>query len=109
MNKKKEEMSKGYEIYEVYLQGHEKDVNEGNPFEMEIRDRATFNRIVVKAKVARSKNDLPSGEDLWIRSYDKDEVKEEPWVIKIVEVLDDDYIVPRPDEGKVGKETFKVY
>ena len=102
-------MSEGYEIYEVYLNGHEKDIEEGNPFEMEIKDRATFARMVVKARVARSKDDLPSGEDLWIRSYDKDEVKEEPWVIKIVGELDDDYIVSRPDKDNLGKATYKVY
>lgn len=102
-------MSEGYEIYEVYFQGHEKDIEEGKPFEMEIKDRATFARMVVKAKVARSKESLPSGQELWVRSYDRDEVKEDPWFIEIVEELDDDYIVPRPDEDKIGKETYKVY
>lgn len=102
-------MSEGYEIYEVYLRGHDKDIEEGNPFEMEIKDRATFTRMVVKAKVARSKEAFPSGAELWIRSYDKDEVQEKPWAIEIVEEFDDDYIVPRPDEEKLGKETYKVY
>jgi hypothetical protein len=102
-------MSEGYEIYEVYLQGHDKDIDGGNPFEMEIKDRATFARMVVKAKVARSKDALPSGQELWIRSYDRDEVMEEPWAIEIVEELDDDHIVPRPDEAELGKETYKVY
>ena len=102
-------MSEGYEIYEVYLQGHEKDIEEGNPFEMEIKDRATFARMVVKAKVAKTKDNLPNGEVLWIRSYEKDEVQPEPWVIEIVEELDDDHIVPRPDEDRIGKETYKVY
>ena len=102
-------MSEGYEIYEVYLQGHEKDIDEGNPFEMEIKDKATFTRMVVKARVARSRDDLPSGEHLWIRSYDKDEVRKEPWVIEIVKELDDEYIVPRPDEDNLGKATYKVY
>jgi len=102
-------MSAGYEIYEVYLQGHEKDIDQGNLFEMEIKDRATFARMVVKAKVSRSKDDLLSGQELWIRSYDRDEVKEDPWFIEIIEVLDDDYIVPRPDDDKIGKETYKLY
>ena len=102
-------MSEEYEVYEVYLQGHEEDIEKKIPFEMEIKDRATFSRMVVKARVAKSKEDLPSGETLWIRSYEKDEIKEEPWVIEIVEELDDDYIVPRPDEEKLGKETYKVY
>ena len=102
-------MSEGYEIYEVYLQGHDKDIDDGNPFEMEIKDRSTFARMVVKAKVARSKEALPSGQELWIRSYDRDEVIEDPWAIEIVEELDDDHIVPRPDEDELGKETYKVY
>lgn len=102
-------MSEGYEIYEVYLQGHEKDIEEGNPFEMEIKERASFRRMVVKARVSRPKEGPTSGQDLWIRSYEKDEVQEIPWAIEIVEDLDDDYIVPRPDEGELGKETFKVY
>ena len=102
-------MSAGYEIYEVYLQGHDKDIDGGNPFEMEIKDRSTFARMVVKAKVARSKDALPSGQELWIRSYDRDEVKEAPWCIEIIEELDDDHIVPRPDEDELGKETYKVY
>ena len=102
-------MSEGYEIYEVYLQGHEKDIEEGNPFEMEVKERVAFMRMVVKARVARSKESLPAGEELWIRSYDRDELQEIPWVIEIVEELDDDHIVPRSDDGKPGKGAIKAY
>ena len=102
-------MSEGYEIYEVYLMGHDKDIEEGNPFEMEIKDRETFTRMVVKAKVAKEKDALSNPEPLYIRDYQKDEEKPGNWFIEIVEELPDDHIVPRPDDKSVPKETFKVY
>ncbi len=102
-------MSEGYEVYEVYLFGHEKDIEEGNPFEMELKDRATYERKVVKAKVSREKEKLNNPAPLYVRDYQKDEEKPGNLWIEIVEELPDDYIVPRPDEKEIPKETFKVY
>lgn len=99
-------MRQGYEVYEAWFKGHEEDIEKGRPFDLEIKSCEDFSRKVVKAIISKSKN-LKDGKELWIRSYAKDEYLPEPWSIKIVEELDEDTILERPDI--VPGEVFKVY
>lgn len=102
-------MSEGFEIYAAWLHGHEEDIKTGKPFAVELMKCADYTRMVVEAIIAKSKDELAEGEELWVRSYDRDEYLPEPWAIKIVKELDDDILLRRPDLEKIGVETFKVY
>ncbi len=86
-----EELRKGFEVYEIYLEDKKEDIEKGKEVILDVRDLEEFSRRVVRAKV--SKEDLPQGQKLWLRSGEKDEVKPEPWSIKIIEDLPDDQFV----------------
>jgi hypothetical protein len=100
-------MREGYEVYEAWLMGHEEDIALGRPFALEIKKCEDFSRMVVRAIVSRSK--IEGAERLWVRGYAKDDYLPEEWWIKIIEELDDDIVLERPDAHNVPKETYKVY
>lgn len=98
-------MREGYEVYEAYLIGHEKEIEEGKELILEVKNFEDFQRVIVKAIVAKSPGDLPGSEPLWIRDYKEDTIKQkEPWAIKIIEELDEDeYEAKRFDEEEAKK------
>jgi len=86
-------LESGYEVFIAYLEGHEEEIEQQRDFVLEIRDRRDFSLKVVRAKVARSLAEMPSGEKLWVRTYDERELPE-PWAIQILEELDEDEVRP---------------
>jgi len=86
-------MTEGYEIYEAYLDGHEREIDEGKEFIMEVRNLADLCRKVVRARVARPPQTLPDGQKLWIRLYNE-QASTEPWCIQVLEELDEDEVQP---------------
>ena len=103
-------MREGYEIYEAYIDGHEAEIDQGQEFAMEVRDLATFERIVVKARISKDPGALPEGAKLWVRAYNDEDVQG-PWAIQIVEELDDDEVQPvRGDVARgIKVEAPKIY
>ena len=90
-------MSEGYEIHEVYLFKQKKDIEEGKEIVCELMPLSTFSRTLVKAKIAKSSDELLGGEKLRVRK-ESGEVEEGRWLVKIIEELD-------PDEVKFDPET----
>jgi len=78
----------GYEVFQAYLDKQVKKIEKGEAVVLEVRDLSDFTRKVVKAKVNKSKESLPNGVDLWVHNL-KDEIYPEPWVIEVVEELDE--------------------
>lgn len=78
----------GYEVFQAYLDKQVKKIEKGEAVVLEVRDLSDFTRKVVKAKVNKSKEILPNGVDLWVHNL-KDEIEPEPWVIEVVEELDE--------------------
>lgn len=74
-----------YEVLGEYLETRQREIVEGEVFPLEIRDRSTFERKMVKARVARSKEELPSGETLYVRNLNEDL---EPYTL-VIEVLEE--------------------
>jgi len=100
----------GYEVYEAYLDGHEGEIEKGEPFILEVRELATFQRKVVRAKVAREAGALAEGQPLWVRRYNE-EFLPAPWAIQILEELDEDQVQPVRGDIARGEmpEQEKIY
>ncbi len=82
-------LREGYEIYEGYIDDHKDDMKEGKDFIVEIRDLATFERMIVRALVSREPESIEGGTPLWVKDF-YDEIIPTPGAIKILEELDDD-------------------
>lgn len=103
-------MREGYEVYEAYIDGHEAEIDEGKDFATEVRELATFTRMVVKARISKDPAALPEGHKLWVRAYNDEDVRG-PWSIQILEELDDDEVQPiRGDVARgIKVEAPKIY
>ena len=82
-----------FEAYIGYLSDESKEVRkevtEGEPFIVEVRDLDTFERLVVRAVVAQPGTELDDGEDLFVLDWIETR-QEEAWSIRILEELDEE-------------------
>jgi len=76
-----------YEVLGEYLEARQREIDHGEAFPLEIRDRSTFERKIVRARVARSKEELPEGETLYVRNLNED-LEPYTFVIEILEEMD---------------------
>lgn len=81
----------GYEILEEYVHAQRQDIDQGRPVIVEVRDRDTFERLVVRAHIAPPGTDLEGGEQLILRDL-VENVAADDWQITVVEELDADAI-----------------
>lgn len=88
--------NEGYEIHEVYLVKHDKEIEAGNPIVCELMPLATYSRILVRAHVSRSYDARPGMEQLWVRE-DDGTLQGRPWAIHILEELDPDEVAFEPE------------
>ncbi len=84
-----------YEILEEYVHGQRADIDQGNPVTVEVRDRDTFERLVVKAKIAPPGADLEGGEQLVLRDL-AENVSADDWKIVVLEELDPESVEIKP-------------
>ena len=82
-----------FEAYIGYLSDESKDVRkevtEGKPFVVEVRDLDTFERLVVRAVVAQPGADLDDADELFVLDWIENR-QEEPWSIRVIEELDEE-------------------
>ena len=90
-------MALGYAIFEVYLAKQWDNIQAGKEIIVEAHSRDDGSTHLVKAKIAKSKEKLPDGEDLWVKNEDGAFLAENPWAIKIVEELDPDEVSFSPE------------
>jgi hypothetical protein len=76
-------------MYSVYANKYMADIEAGNPIVCEVDSNDDYTWHVVRARIARKKEDLPGSEELWIRSEDGKWIAQD-WGIKIEEELDPD-------------------
>lgn len=91
-------MALGYAIFEVYVAREWDNILAGKEIIVEVHSRDDGITHLVKAKIAKSKEQLPDGEALWVKNEDGAFLAENPWAIKILEELDPDEVpfVPAP-------------
>jgi hypothetical protein len=84
-----------YEILEEYVHSQKSDIDQGNPVVVEVRNRDTFERLVVKARISPPGQELKGGERLILRDL-AENVSSDEWQIKILEELDPASVDIRP-------------
>ncbi len=85
-------MSKVYVIFEAYLASNWSDIKAGKEVIVEVQYLETAMPLLVRARIARNREDLPQGDELRARNDDGVWKKEEPWAIEILEELDPDEV-----------------
>ena len=76
------------EGYEIFIRNLEQ-IEEGKEFTTEIRDARSCQVKLVKAIVASSAERLPDGEPLWVRALVGHLLDENPWKIKIIQIIEE--------------------
>lgn len=84
-----------YEILEEYVHGQRSDIDQGKPVTVEVRNRDTFERLVVKAQIAPPGADLEGGEQLVLRDL-AENVSADDWKIVVLEELDPESVDIKP-------------
>ena len=84
-----------YEVLEEYIHGQRAEIDQGNPVIVEVRDRDTFERQVVKAKIAAPGTDLEGSDQLILRDL-AENVSADDWKIAILEELDPESVDIKP-------------
>jgi hypothetical protein len=84
------------ETYIRYLEEQKANIESGKPIVIQVVDRDIFEAKTVRAVIAKDREALPDGEDLWIKD-DKEELAPVPWRIKILEETGE--IFARPSRG----------
>ena len=79
----------GFEIYDGNVKDNEKNIEEGNPIIVEVRDLTDFTRKIVKAVISRTQDSIPNGVDLWFKDKD-DKLVLDPGSISVIEEVGDD-------------------
>jgi len=85
-----------YEILEEYVFAKKTEIDEGNPVVVEVRDTDTFERLVVKARIAPPGATLDGADHLILRDL-AENVSADNWTIKILEELDPETVDIRPE------------
>jgi hypothetical protein len=99
--------SSGYEVFQPMLDANRDAINSGEPVMLEIKEYATISRKLVKAKVAKSKDQLENPEELWVMGP-TEVLYPDPWAIEIIEELNDDEVqLEYPQsEGAIGLYSY---
>lgn len=78
-----------FEAYIGYVAERDAQAESGEPVVLEVRDLDTFERLVVRAVIAKPGVQLDGGDALWI--VDWVEAKQpDPWSIKVLEELEEE-------------------
>lgn len=82
-----------YEAYVGYLtdsaQKTRHEVQNREPFVIELRDLDTFERLVVRAIVAEPPATVEGGQELWVLDWIENRMPT-PWSIKVLEEIDEE-------------------
>lgn len=78
-----------YEAYIGYLDEQREAMAAGEPVVIEVRDRDTFERKIVRAIVSEEQGSLPGGDELWVVDW-IETAAPLAWSIRILEELDPD-------------------
>lgn len=77
-----------WEVYLHYLEDDMKDIEAGKPINVELTDQDIYEKKMVKAIIAKNKDDMPDGDNLWIKNQ-REELDPVPWKVKVIEEVGD--------------------
>lgn len=85
-----------YEAYIGYLDEQRDAMAAGEPIVVEVRDRDTFERKVVRALVSPEPDGIPGGDELWVVDWIENR-EAAPWSIRVLEELGEEASANRAD------------
>ena len=94
-----------YEAYIGYLDEQRDAMAAGEPIVIEVRDRDTFERKIVRAIVSDEQGGLPGGDELWVVDWIETGAPL-AWSIRILEELDPD--AAQADRADIGADDLKA-
>jgi hypothetical protein len=80
-----------FEAYIGYVAERDDEMAAGMPFIIEVRDLDTYERMIVRAVVARPGQPLEGSDKLWIVDW-VEARQEDPWSIRVEEELDEEAV-----------------
>jgi hypothetical protein len=87
-----------YEILEEYVQSQRPAIDQAEAVTVEIRDTATFERLVVRAVLGPPERPLQGGDRLILKNL-AENVSSDAWTIRIVEELDVEAVAITPQSS----------
>lgn len=78
-----------FEAYIGYVAEKDGEIAAGEALVIEVRDLDTYERKVVRARVAKPGDALEDSEELWILDW-VEARQEQPWRIRVIEELEED-------------------
>ena len=87
------------EVFLPHITEFENEIKQGTPITIEITDNSIYEAKVVKAIVAKTEEELPDGEELFLKDS-KDDLLPYQWRIKVLEEIDTPFPrIIRPKRG----------
>jgi hypothetical protein len=87
-----------FEVLDEYVYSKRGEIDNGNDVVVEVRDTDTFERLVVRAKIAPPGRSMPGGNPLVLRNL-AENVAEDGWTIQIIEELDPESVEIKPQSA----------
>jgi hypothetical protein len=87
-----------YEILEEYVESQRPAIDQGTPVTVEIRDTATFERLVVRALIGPPERPLAGGDQLILKNL-AENVSSDAWTISLLEELDVEAVAITPQSS----------
>lgn len=87
-----------FEILDEYVYSIKGDIDQGKDVVVEVRDTDTFERLVVRARIAPPGKNLPDGDSLVLRNL-AENVAEDGWTIQVIEELDPESVEIKPQSA----------
>lgn len=94
-----------YEAYIGYLDEQREAMAAGDPIVIEVRDRETFERLIVRALVAEDAEALPGADTLHVVDWIENATPQ-AWAIRVLEELDPD--AARATRADIGEEDLQA-
>jgi len=85
-----------YEVLEEYVNSKMNAIDAGSEIILEVRDTDTFERLTVKAVIAKPGQQLEGGSELVLRNL-AENIAGEGWQIRIIEELDPEEVNIKPE------------
>lgn len=95
------EAREGYQVYLNTLESYLGDIEARRTVSISVIDSATWELLAVEALIARSLEDLPESQPLWVRGLEG-QLQARPWAIKVLKVLSEEEVDERIKGKQVG-------
>jgi len=90
-----------YAVFEVYLANNLADIEAGKEIICEVFRFDDASIHLVKAQISKKPEELPDGDELWVRNDEGTWIARNPWAINVIEELDPDEVDFKPSPSAI--------